>query len=179
MHLLLIKSWKFWTKSVSSQSNSTSQLVTWFDPNSFKPFTQLAHFASPTINVYIIGESNIQSSYFTDTNNRYSIHLYKTRSVLSVEGSSFCSWASRSVWSCSSCCSTAAGTKCGWLIRIWERNCPIGDSSWSGAIGAVGPVESEVDEALIALLLLLLKDVLLSPTLGYENEENPCWSNQS
>lgn len=42
--------------------------------------------------------------------------------------------ASRSVWSCSSCCSAAAGSRCGCVARICERNCPTGDSIWSGAI---------------------------------------------
>lgn len=83
-------------------------------------------------------------------------HLYNTRSVPVLHVASFCFSASRSIWSCSSCCSTAAGTKCGWLVKIWDRNCPVGDSSCSGATEAVGLSESKDDDALIAEYLLLL-----------------------
>lgn len=83
-------------------------------------------------------------------------HLYNTRSVPVLEASSFCFSVSRLILSCSSCCSTAAGTKCGWLIKIWDRNCPTGDSNFSGATEAAGPNESKDDDALIAEYLLLL-----------------------
>lgn len=98
---------------------------------------------------------------------KYGTNLYKTKSVPAAEGSStFCFSESRSVWSCSSCCSTAAGTRCGWLTNIWERNCPMGDSSWRGAILVPGPDESgDIDEALTTRLLLLPAVSFLWPCL--------------
>jgi hypothetical protein len=71
---------------------------------------------------------------------------------------SFSISASRLVWSCSSCCSAAAGSRCGCVCRICERNCPAGDSIRSGAIGEDGGSDSEGDgdeETLTTLLRLL------------------------
>lgn len=102
-------------------------------------------------------------------------NLYKTKSVPEEEGSFFCLSPSRSVWNCSSCCSTAAGTRCGWLIKIWERNCPIGDSSLSGAILELGSNDSEEDEAALTKKPLLLPTQCLPwPCLGIDTEVLNC-----
>uniref|UniRef100_A0A0E0D5R6 Uncharacterized protein n=1 Tax=Oryza meridionalis TaxID=40149 RepID=A0A0E0D5R6_9ORYZ len=70
------------------------------------------------------------------TTKRKKVYLYSTMSPSDGAGLSpaLSLAASRSVWSCSSCCSAAAGSRCGCVARICERNCPTGDSIWSGAI---------------------------------------------
>lgn len=87
---------------------------------------------------------------------QYKSNLYKTKSVLEAEGFSLCSSPSRSVWNISSCRSTAADIRCGWQTKIWERNCPIGDSSFSGAILELDPDDSAEDDVALTTKPLLL-----------------------
>jgi hypothetical protein len=63
--------------------------------------------------------------------------------------------------------------RCGWLTKIWERNCPTGDSSFSGAILELDPDDSADDDAALITkpLLLPIESFLPWPCLGICTEE--------